>query len=104
MDKDTAGSRWNSSIIGERLRKEYVPLLPIYKDLKVVLVCVPGRMMSFICFLFLIEGLSSQDKHNITLSQAGLRWLQYHSLLGPTDAVIIGASTNAQLESNLKDA
>lgn len=37
MDNDPA-SRWNHAVWGERLRKEYTPLLPVFKELKVALV------------------------------------------------------------------
>jgi len=31
------------------------------------------------------------------------RWLQHHSALTPTDGIIIGASSKAQLEQNAED-
>lgn len=38
---------------------------------------------------------------NLPLTEVALRWLQWHSMLTPSDGVIIGASSPQQLESNL---
>ena len=47
------------------------------------------------------------QKHNLTLLEIALRWCVHHSALkmtnGGRDGVIIGVSSQAQLESNLKD-
>ena len=47
-------------------------------------------------------------KHNLTLIETALRWVQHHSLLkttdgGGNDGIIIGVSSLSQLETNLKD-
>ena len=55
--------------------------------------------------LRLIEEVAQQ--HNLTLLEIALRWCTHHSALkiqnGGHDGVIIGVSSGAQLESNLKD-
>lgn len=55
--------------------------------------------------LRLIEPVA--QKHNLTMLEIALRWCTHHSALkmqnGGTDGVIIGVSSFAQLESNLKD-
>lgn len=48
------------------------------------------------------------EKHNLTLLEIALRWCIHHSELktrvkGGNDGVIIGVSSYAQLESNLRD-
>jgi aflatoxin B1 aldehyde reductase len=45
------------------------------------------------------------EKHDLTLLEVALRWMIHHSLLDfqGRDGVIIGCSSLAQLESNLKD-
>ena len=47
------------------------------------------------------------QKHNLTLLEVALRWCVHHSALkmtnGGRDGVIIGVSSQSQLESNLKD-
>ncbi len=47
------------------------------------------------------------QKHNLTLLETALRWCVHHSALnmkdGGRDGVIIGVSSFAQLESNLRD-
>ena len=46
------------------------------------------------------------QKHNLTLPEIGLRWVRHHSALqidDGKDGIIIGVSSFAQLESNLKD-
>jgi len=45
------------------------------------------------------------EKHNLTLLEVALRWIIHHSELDYKggDGVIIGCSSLAQLESNLKD-
>ncbi|UZJ53104.1 hypothetical protein CBS101457_002424 [Exobasidium rhododendri] len=42
------------------------------------------------------------EENQVTLLEASLRWLKHHSPLGEEDGIIIGASTNQQLESNLE--
>lgn len=44
------------------------------------------------------------DEEGVSLQEASLRWLIFHSQLGEGDAVILGATKQGQLESNLKDA
>lgn len=44
------------------------------------------------------------DEEGVSLQEASLRWLIWHSKLGEGDAVILGASKQGQLESNVKDA
>lgn len=44
------------------------------------------------------------DEEGVTLSEASLRWLVWHSKLGEGDAVILGATKEGQLESSVKDA
>lgn len=41
--------------------------------------------------------------NNLTLVEASLRWMRYHSGLGAKDGIIIGASSLHQFEDNLKD-
>jgi aflatoxin B1 aldehyde reductase len=45
------------------------------------------------------------EKNNLTLLEVALRWMTHHSQLNykERDGVIIGCSSIAQLESNLKD-
>jgi aflatoxin B1 aldehyde reductase len=42
------------------------------------------------------------DTEGITVKEAALRWLMHHSILGEEDGVILGASSLAQMEENLK--
>jgi len=44
------------------------------------------------------------DKHSLRLTELALRWLQHHSALTPSDGIIIGASSQAQLEMNGEDS
>lgn len=44
------------------------------------------------------------DEEGVSLQEASMRWLVWHSKLGKGDAVILGASKEVQLESNVKDA
>lgn len=47
------------------------------------------------------------QKHNLTLLETAFRWVIHHSQLnikdGGNDGIIIGVSSEAQLEGNLKD-
>lgn len=45
------------------------------------------------------------EKYGLALKECALRWLAHHSLLGGEkgDAVLMGASSAAHLESNLVD-
>ncbi|KAK4508360.1 hypothetical protein PRZ48_002098 [Zasmidium cellare] len=47
------------------------------------------------------------EKHNLTLIETALRWVVHHSKLdikdGGKDGIIIGVSSQAQLEGNLRD-
>ncbi|KAI5892868.1 Aldo/keto reductase [Schizophyllum commune H4-8] len=79
--EDAKGSRWDSSSgnpFVAKLQERYAPLVPIFAELQGVL-----------------------EKHNITLTEAALRWLQHHSQLTPEDRVIIGASKLIQLEQSM---
>lgn len=38
------------------------------------------------------------------MTEIALRWVQHHSVLTPSDGVILGASSAAQLEQNCKDS
>ncbi|KAH7926261.1 Aldo/keto reductase [Leucogyrophana mollusca] len=80
--QNASGSRWDISVspIAQVLRTRYAPLLPVLRELKAI-----------------------TDKYNIRLSEVAQRWLQHHSGLQPTDAIIIGASSISQLETNLKE-
>ncbi|KAG1737404.1 NADP-dependent oxidoreductase domain-containing protein [Suillus lakei] len=80
-DMQTASGRWdpNVSHLAGFLQAKYLPLIPILRELKVVL-----------------------DKQGIPVSQAAHRWLQHHSELQPGDGIIIGASNIDQLEDSLK--
>ena len=42
------------------------------------------------------------EKEGLSLKEATLRWLKYHSILGAEDGVILGASSTEQMEENLK--
>jgi len=44
------------------------------------------------------------DNHNIRLTSVALRWCQHHSVLGPSDGIIIGASSLQQVEQNCEDS
>ena len=46
---------------------------------------------------------TSQEKHGLRLTEIALRWVEHHSVLGPGDGIIVGASSIAQLEQNLDD-
>ncbi|KAH7928952.1 Aldo/keto reductase [Leucogyrophana mollusca] len=82
--QNASGTRWdpNASAFGSELQQKYSILIPLVRELKETL-----------------------DKHDIRISEAAQRWLQHHSQLRPElgDAVLIGASSLAQLEANLKD-
>ncbi|KAH0286336.1 Aldo/keto reductase, partial [Aureobasidium sp. EXF-3399] len=41
------------------------------------------------------------DKAGVTVREAALRWLMHHSSLGEADGIILGASSEAQMEQNL---
>lgn len=41
------------------------------------------------------------EPHGINSIEAVLRWLSYHSQLGPADGIILGASKTGQLSSNI---
>ncbi|KAF9581612.1 hypothetical protein BGW38_001311 [Lunasporangiospora selenospora] len=42
------------------------------------------------------------NANGLTLLESALRWMRHHAGLGPNDGIIIGASSLAQLEDNLK--
>lgn len=42
------------------------------------------------------------DDHDIGLAEACLRWLEYHSALGSSDGVILGATKEAQIRGNVE--
>lgn len=42
------------------------------------------------------------EKADITVREAALRWLMHHSPLGEADGIILGASSEAQMEENLE--
>ncbi|KAJ7097971.1 Aldo/keto reductase [Mycena belliarum] len=42
-------------------------------------------------------------QHNLRLTEIALRWCQHHSVLGPDDGVILGASSASQLKQNCED-
>ncbi|KAG8809906.1 hypothetical protein FRC17_003180 [Serendipita sp. 399] len=44
------------------------------------------------------------EKHQLRLSEVALRWVQHHSVLTPSDGVILGASSAQQLEDNCSDS
>jgi len=52
--------------------------------------------------LKLLKGVA--DKHSLRLTEIALRWLQHHSALLPTDGIIIGASSQSQLQQNAEDS
>lgn len=81
-EADMQTGRWdpNVSSIAGFLRAKYSLLIPILRELKVVL-----------------------DKQGIPLSEAAYRWLQHHSGLQPGDGIIIGASNVDQIKNNLKE-
>ncbi|KAL8648175.1 MAG: hypothetical protein Q9210_005140 [Variospora velana] len=41
------------------------------------------------------------EPRGVTMAEAALRWLFHHSALGPDDALILGATKLAQIESNM---
>lgn len=46
------------------------------------------------------------ERHNLSLLETALRWVHHHSALnvkGGRDGIILGVSSFAQLESNLRD-
>ncbi|KAJ6630756.1 Aldo/keto reductase [Mycena sp. CBHHK59/15] len=43
-------------------------------------------------------------QHNLRLTEIALRWCQHHSMLGPKDGVILGASSAGQLQQNCEDS
>jgi len=52
-----------------------------------------------------LESLKSiAEKHNLRLTEIGLRWCQHHSLLTTSDGIILGASSNEQLKQNCEDS
>jgi aflatoxin B1 aldehyde reductase len=42
------------------------------------------------------------DKAGVTVREAALRWLMHHSPLKEADGIILGASSETQMEQNLK--
>jgi len=48
---------------------------------------------------------AAASKHGLSEAEVALRWIENHGLLSPEhgDAVIIGASSSAQLDENLKN-
>lgn len=42
------------------------------------------------------------QENNLTILEASIRWIKFHSALGDDDAMILGASSDRQLENNLK--
>ena len=47
-----------------------------------------------------VEGLLPiAEKHNVSLAEVALRWMQHHSALTPSDGVILGASSAAQVSA-----
>lgn len=44
---------------------------------------------------------SALEPYNISKTEASLRWLAFHSKLGPEDAIIIGSSKMHQLKQNV---
>ncbi|PSK33984.1 hypothetical protein B9Z65_8310 [Elsinoe australis] len=42
------------------------------------------------------------NKNGLTMREATLRWAMHHSILGPEDGVILGASTSEQMEANIE--
>ncbi|KAF7294976.1 GTP binding [Mycena indigotica] len=44
------------------------------------------------------------EKHGLRLTEVALRWCQHHSVLGPSDGIILGASSAEQLKMNLEDS
>lgn len=57
-------------------------------------------MQSFSADMMLLH---PQETHGLGLTEIALRWCQHHSALTPTDGIILGASSAAQLEQNLTD-
>ncbi|KZV91063.1 Aldo/keto reductase [Exidia glandulosa HHB12029] len=49
-----------------------------------------------------IKGVAA--KYSFTTTEIALRWLQHHSVLTPSDGVIIGATSAGQLEQNCVDS
>jgi aflatoxin B1 aldehyde reductase len=47
---------------------------------------------------------STQAKHDLRLTEIGLRWCMHHSKLTPEDGIIVGASSAAQLKQNCEDS
>ncbi|KAK7014904.1 GTP binding protein [Favolaschia claudopus] len=43
-------------------------------------------------------------EHDLRLTEIALRWCQHHSVLGPEDGVILGASSAEQLKQNCEDS
>ncbi|KDQ50261.1 hypothetical protein JAAARDRAFT_211846 [Jaapia argillacea MUCL 33604] len=52
--------------------------------------------------LEVIKGVA--EKNNLRLTELALRWVQHHSLLIPSDGIILGASSAAQLIQNCEDS
>jgi aflatoxin B1 aldehyde reductase len=83
-DSPEAGSRFDgSSGMGVMYRERYV------KD-------------GYFRALELLKGVA--DKHQLRLTEIALRWCQHHSVLTPSDGVILGASSAAQLKQNCEDS
>lgn len=40
--------------------------------------------------------------HQLSMEEASLRWLVYHSALRAQDSIILGASKNSQVEGNME--
>lgn len=50
-----------------------------------------------------VEDLQEKcEEEHISILEASLRWEKYHSALGENDGVLLGASSNEQIEENLK--
>lgn len=94
--KEREGGRWDkrSFAFADIMRKSWGPLLHIFGEIQTSL--VSARPVSSDTQLILL-----QTHHGIRMSEAGLRWLQHHSVLTPGDAVILGARDTKQLEENI---
>ncbi|KIK59872.1 hypothetical protein GYMLUDRAFT_44348 [Collybiopsis luxurians FD-317 M1] len=43
-------------------------------------------------------------EHNLRMTEIALRWCQHHSILIPSDGIILGASSPSQLQQNCEDS
>jgi aflatoxin B1 aldehyde reductase len=86
-------------------RKRYIndAYIDALDTLKSVAVGFPIAREHGVCTSRALADQSTQATSNLRLTEIALRWAQHHSVLGPEDGIILGASSAAQLKQNIED-